>query len=250
MSPASGREHVDRPLYGAAGWAYDLVVPDASHAQTAWILDACEVAPGMSVLDAGCGTGRLLEHLLDAGVRAVGVDLAPSLVQAARARTGASCAAVANLAALPIASSVDVVVCRGVLNDVIEAPVRDAVLAELARVLRRGGRVFFDVREWEASRAHYATNPRAERRAVADGDELRFEAVTTPMAATKELHIIETLSWRGDVLRHEFVMRCWTEDEVRDRVGRAGLADIRVSFADGTCWRRDRLLVTAMKATS
>lgn len=39
-----------------------------------------------SVLDIGCGTGALLEATVDAGARAVGVDISPAMLQVAAAR--------------------------------------------------------------------------------------------------------------------------------------------------------------------
>jgi SAM-dependent methyltransferase len=43
-------------------------------------------APGPRVLDVGCGMGVLLADLVDAGFAAEGVDIAPDVVRAARAR--------------------------------------------------------------------------------------------------------------------------------------------------------------------
>src|SRR3712207_7229747 len=51
---------------------------------------------------------------------------------------------------------VDVVACRGVLNDVVDDEHRDAVLAAFARALRPGGAVVLDVRDRDGTARRYA----------------------------------------------------------------------------------------------
>jgi len=43
---------------------------------------------GMRVLDAGCGSGRYIEWLLDHGAEVVGVDVSPKMLRQARKRVG------------------------------------------------------------------------------------------------------------------------------------------------------------------
>jgi SAM-dependent methyltransferase len=86
------------------------------------------------VLDAGCGDGTLLS--LVAAPEVVCVDQSPAAVEAARAR-GLD-ARVADIQELPFRDGeFDVVMCNHVLYHV---PDRDRAIAELARVLRAGGR--------------------------------------------------------------------------------------------------------------
>ena len=44
--------------------------------------------PGMRVLDVGCGDGALPARIADAGAEVVGIDISPSLLEAARGRHG------------------------------------------------------------------------------------------------------------------------------------------------------------------
>ena len=96
---------------------------------------------GLTVLDAGCGSGRYLREIGTRGGRAIGVDLSPAML--ARAREVTPQIAHADIRALPfIARSIDVVICGLVLGDVDEL---DVALAEIARVLRPGGAVIYSV---------------------------------------------------------------------------------------------------------
>src|SRR4029079_1647283 len=50
------------------------------------VLDLLAPRPGEHILDLGCGDGALTARLVDAGATVIGVDLPPSLLDAARAR--------------------------------------------------------------------------------------------------------------------------------------------------------------------
>jgi SAM-dependent methyltransferase len=95
--------------------------------------------PAPRILDAGCGTGGMLARLRRYGV-VTGVDLAPYAVAVCRERRGLATTAVASITALPFpdntfdyAVSLDVISDAGTGNDAL-------AVAELARVLRPGGR--------------------------------------------------------------------------------------------------------------
>ena len=94
------------------------------------LLDAVGVRVDDVVLDVACGDGATLRLLAARGARAVGLDLEPR----ARGRH-----AVADAHALPVRDgSVDVVLLECALST-FEHP--DRALAEVARVLRVGGRL-------------------------------------------------------------------------------------------------------------
>ena len=104
------------------------------------------------VLDLGCGEGWLARALAGQGVRVVGIDVSPELVDAARREGGGEFYAVAYdaLAADPALArgEYDAVVCNFSLLDEHPAP----LLASLRRVLRPGGALVIQtVHPWTAA---------------------------------------------------------------------------------------------------
>jgi alkylated DNA repair protein alkB family protein 8 len=106
---------------------------------------------GSVVLDAGCGNGKYLSAAAAGGVRhaMIGTDAALGLLRLCRAaqRGGADAdVAQADAAALPLRSGcADAAICVAVLHHLSTEARRAAALAELARVVRPGGRALVTV---------------------------------------------------------------------------------------------------------
>ncbi|NUR77615.1 MAG: class I SAM-dependent methyltransferase [Thermoleophilia bacterium] len=102
------------------------------------LVEAVVAARPARVLEVGCGWGELAEWVgRETGAEVVALDLSPRMVELARER-GVD-ARLADLQALPFAAAVfDVAIAAWVLYHV---PDLDRGLAELARVLRPGGRL-------------------------------------------------------------------------------------------------------------
>jgi len=110
------------------------------------------LAPGSLVLDLACGTGDLAAEASGAGHRAVGIDFAARMLARAQERAqepggkgpGASSTAGvalvrADIQALPVPDGVvDGVTCGFALRNVADLEI---LFAEMARVLRQGGRI-------------------------------------------------------------------------------------------------------------
>jgi len=108
---------------------------DMRFARTMWVYD--NVRAGSTVLDLGCGAG-MLALLKRKGVTLVGVDVSAECAKAAR-RNGYDATAAALLTKLPFPDqSFDYVVSLDVLGHVAGEE-KDAVLAEIKRVLRLDG---------------------------------------------------------------------------------------------------------------
>ncbi|MDQ1640016.1 MAG: hypothetical protein QOF62_3355 [Pyrinomonadaceae bacterium] len=108
---------------------------DIRFARTMWVYD--NVRAGSCVLELGCGAG-MLALLKRKGIVLTGVDLSSECALAARLN-GYDATFAAELSRLPFPSaSFDYVVSLDVLGHV-EAEAKDAVLAEVKRVLRPGG---------------------------------------------------------------------------------------------------------------
>lgn len=99
------------------------------------------------VLDAGCGTGRVAVELARRGVEAVGVDLDPAMLAAARRKGPGIEWIEGDLADVTVADSegrpraFDAVVLAGNVMIFLAPGTEAAVLANMARHLRPGGRI-------------------------------------------------------------------------------------------------------------
>jgi SAM-dependent methyltransferase len=92
-----------------------------------------------SVLDAGCGTGRVARELARRGVETVGVDLDDEMLSTARRKAPALEWHHADLAAIDLGRVFDVVLLAGNVMIFVTPGSESAVIANLARHLARGG---------------------------------------------------------------------------------------------------------------
>jgi len=145
-----------RDRHEFTAWNEEMVQrfdPDAYHTRSPLPIRAVErlrvraiarllqSAPGLRVLEVGCGGGNVLERV--AG-RRVGIDLSPFILHKARARLGTSALlARGDAMSLPFADGVfDRVFCSEVLEHVLEP---EAVVREMRRVLSPRGHAVVSV---------------------------------------------------------------------------------------------------------
>jgi SAM-dependent methyltransferase len=105
---------------------------------------AALVPTGARVLDAGCGTGRVMIRLAELGYDCVGVDLDPSMLAVAQKEAPGLPWIRADLAsfdpaAVNMAEDFDLVVAAGNLFPLLAAGTEPAVVTCLATTLRPGG---------------------------------------------------------------------------------------------------------------
>jgi SAM-dependent methyltransferase len=103
-----------------------------------------EARPGERVLDLGCGAGRFLAALREAGAEPVGVEIAEAAAARARANVpGADVRVLERDGSLPLGhGEIDLVWCSEVLEHIPDVA---HALLEVRRVLRPGGRLLATV---------------------------------------------------------------------------------------------------------
>ncbi|MFF3747148.1 class I SAM-dependent methyltransferase [Streptomyces kronopolitis] len=137
------RPHEVRAFFAARAAGWDAKFPDDGPAYAAGVAEL-GLREGDRVLDAGCGTGRALPALRSAvGPRGtvLGADLTPEMLAAAvrAGRGGAARLLLADVTRLPLPdAALDAVFAAGLLSHL---PHSAGGLAELARVVRPGGRL-------------------------------------------------------------------------------------------------------------
>jgi SAM-dependent methyltransferase len=92
-----------------------------------------------SVLDAGCGTGRVAVELAARGMEVAGVDVDPAMLDVARAKSGDVAWTLADLAEVDLGRRFDVVVMAGNVMIFLAPGTEAAVVANLGRHVRPGG---------------------------------------------------------------------------------------------------------------
>lgn len=108
------------------------------------------IAPGMRILDAGCGGGRNIVYLLNSGYEVFGADANPNAIAEVRSLAARLAPALPenNFRAEPLAalsfpeSFADVVICNAVLHFAKDDADFDAMLHGCSRALKPGGLFF------------------------------------------------------------------------------------------------------------
>ncbi len=101
--------------------------------------DFVEGLGGTSVLDAGCGTGRVGRELARRGFDVVGVDIDPGMLATARAKAPEVPWHVGDLATVDLRRTFDVIVMAGNVMIFLAPGSEGDVLANMARHLSPGG---------------------------------------------------------------------------------------------------------------
>lgn len=227
-----------RPFYSGFAWAYDLIIagPVSSRCDFVESMAAQRgVLPGSRILDAGCGTGSYSVELARRGYAVAGLDSSAELASLAVGKAEEAVAPVTfqvgDILELPSRPSYDGILCRGVLNDIIDGPSRQKAFFSFARALRKGGILILDVREWTSSALRKEREPVFERVVEVDRGTLIFRAVTRLGYETRQLLVAESyISKRDDgvktVTEYDFVMQCWTRDELHNSLINAGFGSV------------------------
>ena len=225
-----------RPFYGEYAWAYDLLIdrPVSKECSTiaTWLAER-GVLPRATVLDAGCGTGRYARELARRGYVVTGVDRSPDLIAEAKRSCvnppGSVSFMVGDLMTLAT-SRYHAVLCRGVLNDFVDVTDRESAVVALGRALRPHGVVVLDVRDWEATVQRKTREPLFTKRVTTDRGVLTFTSATTLDSDNRRLVIAERHTLTDPKTErssdYQFVMQCWTRDELESGLRGVGFSAI------------------------
>ncbi len=118
-----------------ATWRALAAAGESIHGEADFV---CRFEPA-SVLDAGCGTGRVAIELAARGIDVVGVDLDPAMIGPARVKAPELEWIEADLATVDVGRQFDVVVMAGNVMIFVEPGAEAAVVANMARHVVPGG---------------------------------------------------------------------------------------------------------------
>lgn len=248
-----------RPFYGEYAWAYDLLLARPAERVCDGlikILGQRGVNAASNILDAGCGTGSYALELARRGYLVTGLDLSATLLSQARQRLNAHRLPVSlvrgTILSLPFKAQFDALLCRGVLNDLLDDESRESVFISFASALRERGVLVFDVREWRATVERKTLEPLFETCVETPQGRLTFRSRTQLNHSERKLLVAERHALdhgSGETISdYNFVMRCWTQDELERNLTRAGfhaisyLGDYDLTIPAGT---NDRLVCVA-----
>jgi SAM-dependent methyltransferase len=122
---------------------YDVLGEGAYRRLLALFTALARPKPGERCIDLGCGTGAFTQRVRRFGLELTGMDISPASIERANATSQGERYLVGDIRETGLAAaSFDIVVLSGVLHHLLTRDIRRQVLAESARILKPGGRVW------------------------------------------------------------------------------------------------------------
>lgn len=222
-----------RPFYSTFAWAYDLLIQGPVEKRIDFIVMQLlrqRVVNGARLLDAGCGSGTYALAMAQKGFQVIGIDSSADLIVEAKRKSSVSRVSVefmvGDILRLPEGIMVEAVLCRGVLNDLVETEFRKAVFPSFAGAMGNGGVLVLDVREWQSTVVRKTENPVFEKTVMTQKGQLTFRSITelrpeTHSLLISETHVLQSPNGRN-VVNFDFEMKCWTQTELTAYLTEAG----------------------------
>ena len=202
-------------LYEHDADIYDIAFDWDVSEDVAWMLERLG-ADCRSVLEPGCGSGRIVEALARRGVAAVGIDRSSRMIELARLRLqrlDAASVVLADITDFSLGRSFDGAVCP--INTLLHLSPTDLTrhLEAMAAHLRPGARYLIQL-------ALYGPHPqlRASRWEISRGDtklEITWatEHVEPPRLRQRSVIDVTAGSRAGEVFDETHELTAWTPDE-------------------------------------
>ena len=142
LDTADGKRTLVRSVFATIADRYDLITVLLSYGRDArWkrrVVELSGARAGLSALDLACGTGDIAFALAERGARVTGLDITHRMLELARAkRRGGVSFVTGDMMALPFPDARFDTVTTG--YGIRNVPVIQPAVAEIARVLKRGG---------------------------------------------------------------------------------------------------------------
>jgi SAM-dependent methyltransferase len=221
--------------------------PANSDDETDLIVRVAGLAPGEDELDLACGHGRIANRLAARGCRVTGLDAVPLFLDRARADAAELGVEVdyrqGDMRELPWTERFDAVVNWFTAFGYFDDDGNRAVLAEVARALRPGGRLTIEVSHFPWLMRNFRPSNVVER----DGDMLIDRHEFDPL--TNRINVRRTTVRDGLRRDTHYVVRLITFPELRSWLLAAGFSEARAHGADGgpLTTTSSRLIVVARK---
>lgn len=203
---SSGRDHWFEDVADHLGEAYlRYSFTKGTRQEVDFLMSALGLAPGMRVLDVGCGPGRHAVEFAARGLEVHGIDISHRFIEIARgaAPPGATFErldARTLVAEARLHSSFDAVVClcQGAFGLMTADGHDETVVAGMAAALRPGGRLalsafssYFVVRHWEGAEFDPETGVNHERTEIRDEQGRAVEtSLWTGCYTPRELRLV------------------------------------------------------------
>lgn len=230
----------------------EILTPERSDAETEAIVDLGGLQPGMAVLDAPCGHGRIANRLATRGLNVTGLDSSALFLDVARkdaADRGVPVEYVeGDLREMTFDGRFDAVVNWFTSFGYFDDDTNRAVLAGFRRALKPGGKLLLEtINRERVIKLQAALPPGRPATFLAErGDDLMIDKVD--FDPSSGCTVTERIIARGGKTRRvHFAVRTFTVPEIRDWVIGAGFTafDALGSHAEPYALDSDRLVVVA-----
>ena len=205
-----------------------LLTPEVAERQTKLVWGLLELGPGVEVLDVACGHGRIANRLAERGALVTGLDADVFFLAKAR-EAGTSAEYIeGDMRSLPFPdASFDAALLWFTSLGYFDDDGNRAVLNELRRVLRPGGRAVVDFQNLPRMLANFQWESFVRRGRDVMLDEHAFDE------GARQLHTTRTYIRGGDLREIEYYVRCFMPDELSECLAAAGFAKVDLRGAEG-----------------